>query len=280
VSYYYSGAEVLGEARLRRASLGDDSGVLIVEGRDDLRLLTSISISQSHILPAGNKHLVLDAAARLQPEEMSQFILVVDCDYDVPGGTLCGAPHLVVTKHPATETDMAELGIIKALVLQLVPAAVTSQSELTDISRVVHERAIALAGSVGQVRQLSTVERLGLDFKNLRIGRMREKDTVNVNFSKLVTTVLQRSQCYEDVGAVEKRAAEIPRSLMTCNGHDLVESIRIVLHDDFGVPHSELKHLDKLLRGCAGNPEFLARWSVVERIQEWQAQTGRTVLTI
>jgi len=65
---------------------------------------------------------------------------------------------------------------------------------------------------------------------------------------------------------------------MACNGHDLIESVRTVLHEDFGVNRGALVGMDKLFRACAGEPLFIERWSVVARIQAWQEETGRKVL--
>lgn len=280
MSYYYSGAEVLSEARLRRAKLGDSSGIAIVEGRNDLRLLLPACTSQAHVLPAGNKKLVLQAASRLRPEERDHFVLVVDCDFDVPAGSLKGEPHLILTKTPAVESDLVDLGIVDLLVLHLVPKAADGADELRSIADVVVERAVALAGAIGQLRQLSATENLGLNFKDLRLRKMRRKGTSGVDFRKLVTTVLQRSNGTLIASEVEARASLIQRGVMTCDGHDLVESIAAVLHEDFGVPLSEMGGLDKLLRSSASNLSVLEKWSVIERIQAWQQRSGRKVLAI
>lgn len=275
---YRSGAEVLSEARLRRAALGQDAGVLIVEGRDDLRLVSQICSSPAHVLPAGAKEKVLDAASRLRADEEHEFVLLVDCDFDVAAGELTGLPHLVVTKHPDAESDMVGLGVLERIVLQSVPAAANSENELDAIAGVVHERAVALAAAVGQLRQLSRVEGLFLDFKDLRFSKARTADSADVDLSKLSQMLVQRSD--SDIDPVElcARAGAITPSLMTCNGHDLIESVRVVLHEDFGIPRNSLTGLDQLLRACAGDPEFIQRWSVIERIEVWQERSGRRVL--
>lgn len=278
MSRYLSGAEVLSEARLRRNSLGPDAGVLIVEGRDDYRLIHRVCRSSAHVLPAGEKKRVLEAAEHLRPGESNKFVLVVDCDYDVPAGALTGAPHLVITSHPDAECDMVALGVLEQIVLQVVPAAANSASELKRITQVVFVRAVALAGAVGQLRQLSRVESLGLDFKGLRFPKTRTKGSATVNQIRLAEIVLRRSGSRLAAKDVAGRADEIPCSLMTCNGHDLVESVRAILKDDFGVTNVSAANFEQLLRASAGDPEFLEKWSVIQRIRAWQARSGRMVL--
>lgn len=65
---------------------------------------------------------------------------------------------------------------------------------------------------------------------------------------------------------------------MTCNGHDLVESLRAVLKEDFGVRGATATGLEQLLRVAAGDPQFLESWSVIERIRTWETETGKAVL--
>lgn len=277
-SGYLSGAEVLSEARLRRASLGPTDGVLIVEGRDDFRLINRVCRSSAHVLPAGEKEKVLDAAARLRPNEDREFVLLVDCDYDVPAGELQGKPHLIITKCPDAECDMVALGIFEQVVLQTVPAAAGSHSRLKEITEIVLDRSVALAGAVGQLRQLSRVENLGLDFDGLRFARTREKKTAIVNRERLTEMVLRRSGSQMSVEGVHERAGGIAAGLMTCNGHDLVESLRAVLKEDFGVRGATATGLEQLLRVAAGDPQFLESWSVIERIRTWETETGKAVL--
>lgn len=279
MSEYSSGAEVLSEARLRRDGLGDDSGVLIVEGRDDLRLLKEICRSPAHVLPAGKKQRVLEAAERLRPREDRKFILLVDCDYDVPAGKLRGSSNLVITKYSDAESDMVALGVLEKVVFHAVPAAAGSEEQLKAITAIVHERAIELASAVGRIRRVSKLDQLGLDFKGLRFQRVRKKGTADIDDEKLASMVVQRSESEISGPELAARARDMPSGVMPSNGHDLVESVRVVLHEDFGIKQVELANIDQLIRACASEPQFITRWSVVERIRAWEAKSGRGVLS-
>jgi hypothetical protein len=276
---YSSGAEVLSEARLRRAGLGDDSGVLIVEGRDDLRLLKDVCRSSAHVLPAGKKQRVLEAAEYLRPSEDKEFVLLVDCDYDVPAGDLRGSSNLVITQYSDAESDMFALGVLEKVVFQAVPFAASSDEDLKETTERVRARAIALADAVGKFRRISRLENLGLDFKDLRFSKARTKGSASVDTEKLARMLSQRSQdalSPSQLMNLYEQADEVP---MSCNGHDLVESVRVILHEDFGINQAELRGLDTLMRTCASEPQFIARWSVLHRIRAWEASSGRGVLT-
>jgi hypothetical protein len=278
VTEYASGAEVLTEARLRRQGLGPEAGILIVEGRDDYRLVNRVCISPAHVLPAGAKRKVLEAAEKLRADEDQEFVLLVDCDYDVPAGDLQGLPHLILTEHPDADTDMVGLGVLEQVVLHAVPSAANSEEELNAVTAVVFERAVALASAVGQFRQVSRVENLMLDFKELRFRKARKKGSAEVDLLKLSRMLLHRVGSTEKPSDLCALAEGIPAGLMTCNGHDLIESVRNVLREDFGVQRDVVTGIDKLFRACAGEPLFIERWSVIARIQAWQESTGRKVL--
>jgi hypothetical protein len=230
------------------------------------------------VLPAGEKAKVLDAAARLRPDENREFVLLVDCDYDVPAGALRGQPHLIITRCPDAECDMIALGILEQVVLQVVPAAASGHLRLKEITGSVLDRSVALAGAVGQLRQLSRLEDLDLKFDGLRFAKAREKNTAIVDTERLTDMVLRRSGSRMTAEDVSGRAGRIAVGLMTCNGHDLVESVRAVLKEDFGVKRATATGLEQLLRVAAGDPQFLESWSVIERIRDWEAETGRAVL--
>ena len=83
----------------------------------------------------------------------------------------------------------------------------------------------------------------------------------------------------ESAGELAQRASEVGGGLSVCNGHDLVESIRTVLHQDFGVPYNRLESLDDLLRSNITR-DALARWPGLARVRHWERTTRRKVLNV
>lgn len=273
---YLSGAEVLAEGRLRMGGLESDSAILVVEGRNDVRLLSQACRSLDHIIAAGSKWKVLDAAERLADSERSTFVFVVDCDYDVPAGKVRAAPHLILTHHSDAEADLVALGALRLLVLELIPRAAESEAELDRIARLVGERTIALAEGQGRIRRLSRIEALGLEFDAERLGKYRTVGSSGVDLNRLARNILNNSRQSGEADELLRRAEYQGDALSVCNGHDLVASLRHVLHKDFGVRLRRLEALDELLRAVGGR--LIADWSVVHRLRRWQASVGRSVL--
>jgi hypothetical protein len=277
---YLSGAEVLADARLRLGTFPADQGILVVEGRDDVRLFSPHSVGLVSLLPCGNKVKLLDAYARLERGEEARIVFVVDCDYDVPTGRLTPASNLIVTDYVDVESDLIHLGLLKRLILELVPSAVGSDAQLEETSRVVFERARTLAEEIGRFRLLSTRDGLGLNFERLVYKRYRSKGGMLVDREKLGRALHKTNHtCGLTPEALVSEACGVQGSSKLCNGKDMLLAIETVLHDDFGVKTSKIKQLDVLLR-LAMTGEMMQQWRVVRRLSAWQQATGRIVLKV
>lgn len=276
---YLSGAQAIADARLRVRGLPPQQGVLLLEGRDDVRLFGPHSFGLETVIPCGSKPKLLDAYSRIRPGEERLFLFIADCDYDVPAGKLAPSRNLVLTTNVDVETDLLDLGLLDRLVLETVPSAVVSETHLASLSSEVLSRSVALAEAIGQLRQVSAVEGLGLSFDGLRYHRYRSRGEVTADRAKLAKVTREHAgePVNIDPGGLETRAAAIPGGLRVCHGKDLIGAIAAVLHEDYGVPAEQLRFLPSLLR-TAVDSGVLTRWALVRRIRRWETQTGRRVL--
>jgi len=162
---------------------------------------------------------------------------------------------------------------------QLVPRASNSEGDLRRITDAVLGHATALAEAAGRLRHLSTVESLELSFERLKLRKYRDKTSRCVDAARIARAVVMNSGSDESAGELAQRASEVGGGLSVCNGHDLVESIRTVLHQDFGVPYNRLESLDDLLRSNITR-DALARWPGLARVRHWERTTRRKVLNV
>jgi hypothetical protein len=278
VATYLTGKEALADARLRSGELGSDHALVFVEGRDDVRLLAPYSLGLELFIPCGNKRKLLEAYAGIEDGEESRFLFIADCDYDVPAGALAPQQSLLLTNGVDVEADLFGLGVLEALVLELVPPAVSSPAALDVITQSVRERVLALAEAIGRFRQLSAVSGLGIAFGDLKYHKYRLPGTAQVDEDKLARVLLQSSgiQTLDAHGLLEQ-AREIPCGITMCHGADILGSLAAVLHKDFNVPIAVLRQLPSLLRAST-TAEQLERWEVVRRIRRWEQRHGRCLL--
>src|SRR6476660_7216731 len=96
-------------------AMPSSAAVLIVEGSEDRRLLVP-TLPLGRIIPATGKEPLLGAYRLLSPAEHARIAFIVDCDFDVPAGKLRGSPNLIITTHPAAETDVLDLGGLTGVV--------------------------------------------------------------------------------------------------------------------------------------------------------------------
>jgi len=102
MSQFLSGEIVLQTARMLRQGMDDRRGILVVEGATDQKLFRRLCHDPQQILVTDGKPILLDAYTSMQRQDRGKIVFVVDCDGDVPQGTLRGAPDLVVTRYNST----------------------------------------------------------------------------------------------------------------------------------------------------------------------------------
>jgi hypothetical protein len=273
---YLTGVEVVGDARLRLNALPLSVGVLIVEGRDDRRIMQPRCIRPDIVVVAGGKPRLLESFDRLRPQEHSRIVFVFDCDFDAPiADALPRQANVAITSHPSAETDLVALGAIERVVSELLPSTADLAADTAEIVN----RAVAVAEPFGRLRRASRVHGLGLDFDGLEIKRVRRRSQGSVTMDRACDVMLSRSTPSRSISPDELRALAVVGGggLAACAGHDLVAALRAVLHQDFGVVERDLLQLEGMLR-LAFSEEMFGRWGVVDRIRRWESETGCRVL--
>lgn len=272
---YVSGADVIADARLRANGLPSDLGILIVEGRDDQRIFHRYCVSPDLVVVAGNKPKLLEAYSYVSGTEAGRFVFIVDCDYDAPvPGALPRDMNVVITKHPAAETDLVDIGATAAM----LPEYLTSGTDYEAAARAIVDRAVGLAEPIGRLRRCSRIHSLGLNFDGIDISRVR-KQRATISMERATEVVLSRSSPSRPLTQPELEALASGGSggLIACHGHDLVSALKCVLHKDYRVPNVELERLDAMLRLGVSTTMFES-WSVVDRLRRWEAHSSRRVL--
>jgi hypothetical protein len=276
---YLSGAEALADARLRFAAIPSNQGILMVEGRNDVRVFIRHVISATTLIPCGNKRKLLEAHALLRPGEDQHVVFVVDCDYDVPAGRLRPGGNLIVTEHVDVEADLIRLGLVERLVTELVPSALESEARKVAVTHAVVERSSALAEAIGKFRLLTASEDIRIRFHGLRYRRYRTQSAISADMEKLGATLHNSAEnCTMTPIELVAAAEALPGGPKICHGKDMIGSVAAVLHDDFGVDMREVAGIPGMLR-LAITDEAFARWGVSRRLAQWQRATGRYVLS-
>jgi hypothetical protein len=278
MSGYLSGAEVLADARLRLSGLPPDQGLLILEGRDDVRLFLSRSVGSQSLLACGKKRTLLHAHELLRPGENARIVFVTDCDYDVAVGRLTPQQNLIVTQLVDVEADLIDLGTLQAVVVELVPRAITSADQLNEITAAVVTRAGAVAETIGRFRLVCAEQNLGLAFDHIKLRRYRRVGSSQVDVAKLAHSVVATNEdCPLTRDELMGEARRVPGGAKLRHGKDWLRATAVVLHQDFGVPIARLAELESMLRLALSDVGF-AGWEVVKRVRRWEETTGRRVL--
>jgi hypothetical protein len=229
------------------------------------------------VIAAGGRTLLLRAHSAAIAAGRNDIIFVTDCDYEVTLGTLRGASTLVITKHADVESDLVDLGCLRDVISEVVPAALDSDERLDEISRNVLERSVALVEPIGRMRKIARERGFSI-YTDVRFSRVRRPHGSEVDIDKVVRTVVQNSgECPISVPEFEKLLVEQPGGFEVCNGHDLIRAASQVLRDDYGVRDQTPDSLARLLRHGVKEKTFRA-WSVTQRIKRWEDLSNRQVL--
>jgi hypothetical protein len=208
------------------------------------------------------------------------MIFVVDCDYDSATGRIRGGlPSLVITDNADVEADLVQLGTLRLIAQELVPSALQSESALSGVVEALISESEGLASVVGRARLATARHGLALNFDQLRIARMRRRGQgIVVDEETLARVLVQRTNsCRMSIAELAHLIRAERRSFRVCNGHDLVEAVACVLHQEYGVQEARLTALPHMIRMAVTDDRF-AQWMVSRRIRAWQAITHAIVL--
>jgi hypothetical protein len=268
---YPSAESLIADAELRLDRFGKDHGVLIVEGPDDKRLFAPLVRNRQQVVAAGGKGLLLAAQSLALEQENDRVLFLADCDYDVALENLAPANNLIITTYADVEADLLDLGAVRHLVEDLVPATLDSDEYLEEVVDAVFTRSVALSDVLGRARRVARAEGFQVETKSVRHHKYRRRYSDEVDEPKLIRTLYQSSpDCPLPYDELESLVGKISRGYANCNGHDLIAAIGHVLRDDFGVRNQTAESLEKLVRYQVP-PNMIASWKVIQRIRRWEA---------
>jgi hypothetical protein len=279
MSLYVSGDVALAEARQRLRRLGTSFGILIVEGSDESRLFRRHAVAPELILPVGGKSILLDAFHVLRPTEEQRIAFVVDCDYDAPLRRIpLGERNLILTSHPALETDIFALpGVPELLAEELVDPARLDDDGRPEVAQALRNRTIALSDAVGRIRWAAAANGLKLNF-GVDLSRFRKVGTDIVDEEGMLSAIVEASGAIRlSTPQLRQVVVGFERGLISCRGHDIVVALDDVLARDFGVTKAKCQSIAKLL-SMAADAGRLDNWDVISRLRRWEAENGRTIL--
>jgi hypothetical protein len=281
VGQFLSGEIVLQTARMLREGLGDESGILVVEGATDKKLFRRLCNDPQQILVTDGKSILLDAHASMQSGDSGKIVFLVDCDGDVPTGILKGEPDLIVTRYSDLEADLVALGGLVPIVGELLPASrMPPDDKLAAVADEVKGYAVRLAIPIGRVRRAARL--LGISLKDLKSWEIDfmalRSESGSADLGRAIHAV---TRCVSLTSSQEQRlrktATGVAGGYEICNGHDLVSAIETVLRIDYGVHRRKVQSLDSMLR-MAMYPGTCSEWDVVRRLRRWQEIHGRSLL--
>ncbi len=277
MSSYPNAEALISDAALRIDQFGLEYGILIVEGPDDKRFFCTRTHHRQQVIASGGRRMLLSAHAYAARREIDGIAFLTDCDYEVALGTLTPSWDLIITHHADIEADLLDLGGFEQLVLQVVPAALNDERELTRITHAARQRAVALADVLGRIRRVAKQEGFVID-ADIRHHKYRKQDSDEIDEKKLTRAVFQAATDPTlELGEFEQRVMQIDQSYNNCNGHDLVAALHHVLRDDFGVRGQSVEHMEHLLRTGISAKSFV-ELDVVIRLKTWEQRTGRQII--
>ncbi|MFC8937181.1 hypothetical protein ACFT1B_03450 [Streptomyces griseoincarnatus] len=275
---YTNAFELLMDAELRADGLGESRGILVVEGPDDKRIFARHVRDHAQILPAGGRKLLISAHQKANAEQRGKIVFVTDCDYEVRRGALAGAPDLIITTLTDMESDLLTLGLLEALVLDLVPRALESRATCQQIVSRLRSDAEAVALPLGRLRMAAQPLGVPLHLEDIKLARYWNTTTRTMDLGKLIRAM--HTKVADEVGVSDwvKLVEQTPEDSGMCHGKDLVRALSFLLKVSYRVEVTADSIVRMMRSGLT--TEVLETWDVIRRIRAWQVANRRYVLGV
>jgi len=275
---YLSADVLLADARLRIEAFQNRLGVLMVEGPDDKRLFYTRAYDPSQIIATGGRTLLLSAYEKASSADLDGMLFLTDCDYAVRRGELSGGmTGLIITVGTTIESDIVSLGTLPAVVMEVVPTAVSS-NRLASVCDEIMRLSTLIALPIGRVRM--AIQPLGVDvgLGELDISKYWLKSQEKFDEEKLSIVVGRKLRSQGVSVDLDALVAKTPPDDRMCNGKDLLRAMRFILRGKYKVP-TDINDtvLCKMLRLAVSDTEFES-WDVVARMRRWESETGKALL--
>ncbi|MBQ1017992.1 hypothetical protein KBX71_08950 [Micromonospora sp. D93] len=273
----YSAAALLSDAHLRLDGLGQEYGILVVEGPDDKRLFYGRVRDPRQIVIASGRTLLLAAYSQAASIDRRRIIFFTDCDYEVRQGNLRGGEGLVITAGTNVESDLLELNALALIITEIAPSAIADE-QVQRIADKVLEKAKSVSLPIGRMRMAAQPLGVDLSFDDLELSKYWDKRGHSFKEAKLLDVlevkIKQAGHGVDWKGLVEAT----PTDEGMCNGKDTLRAARFLLHHYYKVPNHITDNLVQMMVRMSLDDSAFRQWSVVKRIQAWEGRTGRLVL--
>lgn len=220
----------------------------------------------------GAKNLVLRVLEILETNNTPGILAVVDSDFWQLENAVPNSQNLLIT-----DTHDLETMIMKSPALEKVIAEFASEEKIVNFNRDIKETLLAAGMPVGYLRWISLQDDLSLSFQNLSFNKFLSSDKLNIDESKLVKEVKNKSQKPAlDENVIRSKLRNFQNrnddAWLVCCGHDLVEILSLGLRKTWGSNDSkEVKPelLEKCLR-LAYETSYFYQTELSKSLQRWE----------
>ncbi len=261
---------VAAEVKMRRTQ--HKGAFLVVEGRSDWVFWKTRRHKSCQLVNAEGKHNVVKGIQRLDEEDISGALGVVDSNHDYLAGTDPISTNLVATDAHDMECLLCRSSALdKVLAEHGDPDKITrfEKNHGTDVRTGLLERALVF----GQLRWAAQVDEPKIGLAEIRIPRFVDETTWSVDAAGLIRTVAQESS--NDAVVLEERMAQLPSAdpWYVANGHDMVEILRLGLRKVLGRISSTIgqDRIAELLR-AGTTPSDLQSTGLWRDMRAWEGE--------
>jgi len=220
--------------------------IFVVEGNSDEKVLKKfLGRPDSEFIIARGKDYVLEAMTILDDEDVVGVLGIVDADFWHLDKESPSSSNVIVTDDHDIEMMMMRSKSFTHFIVE-----VASQTKLEkflanldakDIRDILLERALL----IGYLRRYSHTDELNLRFDGLKFNTFIDKETLEIDLTKLVETVLSLTRnsqldINEVIGQVRKLAEGFSADpYQVCCGHDVITILSIGLRKCIGSKSKE-----------------------------------------
>ena len=212
---------------------------LLVEGLFD-RLFFNPFVDRSicEIVTCDGKENLIATHEILRDFGFPGFICIADSNCDKLQGCTLSESDFIYTDHHDLEMMIFNSPAINDVINAYAnPERLIAFAENTGATIIESLQGACL--EIGYLRWLSIREDLQLDFKNLRYSRFLNKPTLRVHLENLIISVLNNSSRQDlDIANICDQIEQLKQitadPLDICNGHDLIELLKIAFSRSIG----------------------------------------------
>ncbi len=242
---YIDSDDLAGEVRMARAL--DPRAVLIVEGATDARFLERFADHEHcYVLAAHDRQRAVAVLRVLNAVQFPGVLAIVDADFGRITGTLETEPNMLFC-----DGHDLEMMLIRSQALDRVVAEHSSEMKLsaflaTRKPQVVLATLLAQAClPIGSLLLISARQNLGLNFEGLTFKDFVDSESLEIDLTKLIRSVMNKSSRHDS-----QLAAQIRQEVSTAvshttqiwdmaRGHDCVELLVFALRFTIGTKKSK-----------------------------------------